>query len=556
MKYVIIGGLAGGASVAARLRRLDEKLDIELFEKDSYISYDHFSLTDCFDDDMPQRNRHFLHTMNCFAARCNVKIHVNHSLESIDHEKHLICTKDQQSGNIYTTPYDKLLLSTEMKPVIPPYPGIDFKGVFSISNLSDIDNLHEYIQKNPINKIVFMGADYHALEVAELFRKKGKEVSFLISGINILKGFDLSMSSLLHTYLEDQQIELQFKESLSAIIKEHSRLVLLTRSGKRIDADMVIYCTDVMMDESIGEISDLSIDRDNYIQVNEYLQTSDPDVYAIGPGVKMQGSDEPVTTCIKATILKQSRIVATNMLYGNKLVYTKKICASVCHLDKLDLCIAGQSAEDLDQLKIEYEESIIHVMDKKNPASEKPQTTLKIIYGLDGKLYGVQMIGEKIEKQIDIFASILAHNGTIYDLSDYEQACAPFSSLVNTAGFIAENVLNKYVFPIHWDKLEQMRMEDDTYLLDVRSRKEFREHHIPNARNIPLDDLRNSIYDIPSDKKILVYCGIGVKGYIASRMLLQSGFENVYNLNGGFITYMSAVRSLYSDTLRKFGSFV
>ncbi|MGL5787376.1 MAG: rhodanese-like domain-containing protein [Bacteroidales bacterium] len=404
------------------------------------------------------------------------------------------------------------ILSTEKKPIIPSDPSIILEGVFSISNFSDADKLQIYICENNAQNIVFYGVDSQVIQIAECLRKKGKDILFLIPGSKILKDFDLSVSALLRTYLEKQNIQLMLNESLSAIANIHSTLTISTNSGIHTNADLIIYSATALPGKSTAQLS-----------------------------------YQPVI---------QSQVVAGDILYENKSVGNQNFKMSVCHLDKLDLFTGGLSAEELEEKDIRYKESIIHAMDQISDSPEHLQATLKITYGLDGKLYGAQIIGEKIDEQIDFFTSLLAKGGTVSELSDSTPDSTESVSLAGKAALMAENVLNNQVFPIHWDKLERMRMEDDTYLLDVRNRTEFREQHIPNARNIPLHDLQSSIYDIPSDKKILVYCSIGVKAVAAARLLLESGFKHVYNLNGGFITYKSAVRTLYADTLRQFGILV
>ena len=549
MKYIIIGGVAGGASAAARLRRMDEHAEIIMFEKGDYISYANCGLPYYIGDTINEREALFLQTPQSFSARFNISVKVGHEVLSINPTTKTVSVKNIKDDNIFDCSYDKLILSPGAEPVKPPITGIDTKGIFTLRNVPDTDKIKNYLTENKIKRAVVVGAGFIGLEMAENLHDLGIEVSIIERVNQVMAPLDYTMATLIHQHLISKNIGLYLGEAVNSFSKVGEQIRISMESGKTLDTDMVILSIGVRPDTKLAVSGNLAIGESGGIRVNEYMQTSDENIYAVGDAVEFPNflTGKPFMNYLAGPANKQARIAADNIVEGNKHIYKGSIATAIAKVFDLTVASTGMAAKNLDRLNIPYIESITHSGSHAGYYPGSKQMSIKIVYDKEGKLWGAQIVGfDGIDKRIDMFATVLANKGNITDLTEIEHAYAPpYSSAkdpVNMAGFVAENILTNKTKIISWSDLESQRNDTDACLIDVRTYQEFRLSHIPNAKNIPLDELRNHLNEIPRDKKIFIYCAIGLRGYIGSRILLQNGFDNVYNLNGGFKTYENAIK--------------
>ncbi|MGL5773640.1 MAG: FAD-dependent oxidoreductase [Bacteroidales bacterium] len=549
MKYIIIGGVAGGASAAARLRRMDEHAEIIMFEKGDYISYANCGLPYYIGDTISERDALFLQTPQSFSARFNISVKVGHEVLSINPQVKTVQVKDLKNNKVFDCNYDKLILSPGAEPVKPPISGIETKGIFTLRNVPDTDRIKNYLAENKIRKAVVVGAGFIGLEMAENLHELGIEVSIIERVNQVMAPLDYTMATVIHQHLISKNVGLYLGEAVNSFSKNGGQIRISMESGKTLDTDMVILSIGVKPDTRLAISGNLKIGETGGILVNEFMQTSDESIYAVGDAVEFPNflTNKPFMNYLAGPANKQARIAADNMVEGNKYRYKGSIATAIAKVFDLTVAATGPAAKHLDRLNIPYLESITHSGSHAGYYPGSKQMSIKIVYDNEGKLWGAQIVGfDGVDKRIDMFATVLANKGNITDLTEIEHAYAPpYSSAkdpVNMAGFVAENILTGKLKSISWDNLEKQRNNPDVFVLDVRTHQEFQLSHIPNAKNIPLDELRDYLNDIPRDKKIFVYCAVGLRGYIGSRILTQNGFENVFNLNGGFKTYENAVK--------------
>ena len=547
MRVLIIGGVAGGATAAVRLRRMDEKAEIILFERGKYVSYANCGLPYYIGGTIGLRDRLFVQTAEGFINRFNIDIRLESEVVSVNAENKTVSIQKIENGEIYTESFDKLILSTGAEPVRPPIPGIDHPDIFTLRNIPDTDAIKAYIEQQRPKRAVIIGGGFIGLEMAENLHDAGLHVDIVERGNQVMGPLDLSMASFVHQHLKDKKVNLWLEENVTGFDSSENGLKVCLESGKSIETDMVICSIGVRPEKQLAESAGLKIGKLGGIEVNEYMQTSDPDIYAVGDAVEIFN---PVTGTqalipLAGPANKQARIAADNILEGNKHTYKGTIGTSIAKVFDLTVATAGVSAKVLKRSGLEYTSSYTHGTAHAGYYPGALPLSIKIIFSpSSGQLLGAQVVGfDGVDKRIEMLAQVIQRKGTIYDLSELEQAYAPpFSSAkdpVNIAGFVAENILKKRMQVIYWRDVSELDFSKD-YLLDVRTIHEFDLDHIEGAVNIPVDELRNRLSEIPTDKRIITYCAVGLRGYIAYRILTQQGFSNIYNLSGGFRTYSMA----------------
>lgn len=545
MKYLIVGGVAGGASTAARLRRLDENAEIILFEKGDYISYANCGLPYYIGDVIYEREKLFVQTPQSFAARFNIEARVHTEVERIDPAKKVITARDLASGKVYEEAYDKLILSPGAEPVRPPLPGIESDGIFTLRNVSDTDRVKAYIEDHDVKRAVIVGAGFIGLEMAENLHEYGVKVSVVEMADQVMTPVDYEIATMVHQHFKSKGVGLHLQEAVTAFRQTENGIDVELRSGTVMRVDMVLLSIGVRPDARLAREAGLEIGETGGIKVNEYLQTSDPDIYAVGDAIEFPNpvSGRPALAFLAGPANKQGRICADNVVEGNQRKYTGSIGTAIAKVFDLTVGATGLSAKMLDRLQIPYREAIVHGASHAGYYPGAIMMDIKINFSPeDGRLLGAQAVGvDGVDKRLEMLSSVIRVGGSVYDLMELEQAYAPpYSSAkdpVNMAGFVADNMLRGKVEMISWRELKNV---ENALLVDVRMPEEFAMGSIEGAVNIPLDGSRDEYKNLPKDKTIVVFCAIGLRGYIAARVLLQQGYR-VLNLNGGYRTYMTAI---------------
>lgn len=546
MKIIIIGGVAGGATTAARIRRADESAEIILFEKGKYISYANCGLPYYIGGVIQEREKLFVQTPEAFSNRFHIDVRTESEVIAINREKKSVTVR-AINGSTYEESYDKLLLSTGASPVRPPLRGIDLNGIFTLRNVADTDKIKSYIQTHSPQKAVVVGAGFIGLEMAENLHAQGAEVSIVEMGNQVMAPIDFSMAALVHQHLMDKGVNLYLEQAVDSFEQEGKRLKVNFKNGHSILADIVILSIGVRPETSLAKAAQLTIGPAGGIAVNDYLQTSDSSIYAIGDAIEYRHpiTGEPWLNYLAGPANRQGRIVADNIL-GSQVPYEGAIGTSIAKVFDMTVASTGLPAKRLRLEKIDYVSSTIHPSSHAGYYPNALPMSIKITFDKQtGRLYGAQIVGyDGIDKRIDEFALVIKHNGTIYDLLSIEQAYAPpFSSAkdpVALAGYVAENILSGKVSLCYWRDLKDSKPES-TILLDIRTQDEYALGSLPGAINIPLDELRERMNELPKDKAIITFCAVGLRGYLAYRILVQHGFTNVKNLSGGLKTYKTAV---------------
>src|SRR5690554_183770 len=547
MKYLIIGGVAGGATTAARLRRLDEQAEIIMFERGEYISYANCGLPYYIGGTIKDRDNLFVQTPETFGKRFNMEVRNLSEVTAIDRAAKTVEVKNLRTGELYTESYDKLVLSPGAEPVKPPLPGINSEGIFTLRNVPDTDKIKAYIEKHRPRHAVVVGAGFIGLEMAENLHEAGVNVTIVEMAEQVMTPLDYSMAALVHQHLKTKNVEFYLNTAVSSFAQKEGGLEVKLNSSKTIDTDMVVLSIGVRPDSSLARAAGLELGQAGGIVVNEYLQTSDPDIYAVGDAIEFTN---PITQTKMITYLagpanKQGRILADNLVRGNKRVYKGSVNTAIAKVFDLTVASTGVPGKMLGKLNIPHIDSITHASSHAGYYPGALPMTVKISFEPEtGRLLGAQIVGyDGVDKRIDLFSVAIQNGATVYDLAEIEHAYAPpFASAkdpVNIAGMVAQNILEDVTKMITWREV----LADSTgelFLLDIRTPDEFALGSIEGAVNIPLDELREHLDELPRDKKVVPFCGVGLRAHVACRILSQQGFEEVYNLSGGLKTFDTA----------------
>ena len=548
MKYVIIGGVAGGATAAARLRRQDENSNIVLIEKGKYISYANCGLPYYIGGVITDRDRLFVQTPEAFSRRFHIDVRTESEAVGINTEAKVVILKDKEHGT-YSESYDKLLLAPGSSPVRPPLPGIDNDGIFTLRNVDDTDRIKHFIDSHPKGRAIIVGGGFIGLEMAENLVHAGWSVSVVEMGNQVLAPIDYSMASFVHQELADHGVSLYLGKAVQSFEKNGEAINAMLSDGQKLTADMVLLSIGVRPNTQLAKDAGLTLGKRG-ISVNNYMQTSDADIYAVGDAVEYAHpiTGEPWLSLLAGPANRQARVAADNMVQGNFEAYEGSIGTAVAKVFGLTVASTGLPAKQLKQRGIDYASSTTTTASHAGyyPGSF-PLTTKLTFDPKTGRLYGAQCIGhDGADKRIDQLALIIKKNGTIADLMALEQAYAPpFSSAkdpIAIAGYVAGNIINGSMPVIYWRELQDADRRAIT-IIDTRTKEEYALGAIDGAVNIPLDDLRDRIGEIPHDKPIVVYCAVGLRGYLAQRILLGHGFTDVRNLSGGYKLYASATHT-------------
>lgn len=546
MKYLIIGGVAGGATVAARLRRMDESATVVLFERGKYVSYANCGLPYYIGGTISDREKLFVQTVKGFTDRFRLDIRTEQEVIAIHPEKKQVEVKRLSTGEVYTENYDKLVLSPGAEPLRPRIEGIDHKKIFTLRNVPDTDTIKNYLVRENPRRAVVVGGGFIGLEMAENLHEAGVHVDVVEMANQVMAPLDFSMAAIVHQHLTDKGIGLFLEDGVTRFEDTNGKVTVHLRSGKQIEADMVLLSIGVRPETKLAKEAGLEIGSLGGIAVDAYMQTSDTDIYALGDAVEVQHpvTGKPALIPLAGPANKQGRIVADNIVFGNKETYQGTMGTSIAKIFDLTVAAAGANAKLLKRENIAYVSSYTHSASHAGYYPGAVPLSVKILFTpTDGRLLGAQVVGfDGVDKRIEMLAQVIQRKGTVADLIALEHAYAPpYSSAkdpVNMAGFVAENILSGKSRIIHWRDIETL--EPETIRIDVRTPHEYQLGSIPGFINIPVDVLREHLDELSKDKPIVVTCAVGLRGYLAYRILTQSGFKNVCNLSGGYKTWSVA----------------
>ncbi len=545
-KVVIVGGVAGGASTAARLRRLDEQVEIVLLEKGDAISYANCGLPYYIGGVITDRDELFVQTPEGMKKRFNIDVRVKHEVLKVDPAKRELLIKDLQHGNTYVEIYDKLVLSPGSKPIVPKVTGADLSKVFTLRNIPDTDRIKQYLMTNYVKSAVVVGGGFIGIEMAENLSESKIEVSLIEMAPQVLNNLDYEMAAMVHQEMRGKGIDLILGNGLAAINETGKALEVTLSNGQKIPADIVIMAVGVRPETKLAAEAGLTIGTTGAIQVDQKMQTSDPNIYAVGDAVEIQEivSGKPGWLPLAGPANRQGRLLA-DILAGRDENYHGAQGTSIVKVFNLAAGSTGLNEKTLKKWNIDYLTSITHPNSHAAYYPGASPLTIKLLFApKGGELLGAQVVGyEGVDKRLDVLATAIRFRKTVYDLMDLELAYAPpFSSAkdpVNIAGYAAANILNQDVGAISWDQLSG-EDQNQRFYLDVREPIEVELGTIPGAVNIPLHELRGRLAELPKDKEVVVNCQVGLRAYIASRILVQNGFTKVKNLSGGYKTYQIA----------------
>jgi NADPH-dependent 2,4-dienoyl-CoA reductase/sulfur reductase-like enzyme/rhodanese-related sulfurtransferase len=545
MKYLIIGAVAGGASTAARLRRMDEKAEIILFEKGGYVSYANCGLPYYIGEVINDRDLLFVQTVTSFNQRFNIEVRIYSEVKSIDTAQKSITVTDLKKGVTYSESYDKLVLSPGAEPIRPPLPGIDLDGIFTLRSVPDMDRIKEFAKNKRMGHAVVIGGGFIGLEMAENLHHLGMKVSIIEMGNQVLAPLDFPIAAIVQQHIRSKGLDLRLSSTVTGFEKIKEGIRVFLKDAEHIDADVVILSIGVRPDTRLAQSAGLELGASKGIKVNEYLQTSDPDIYAVGDAIEFPNplTGKSMSTYLAGPANKQGRICANNMVMGNVQKYPGSINTAIVKVFDMTVGTAGMASKHLQAAGIEHLVSTTHSGSHAGyyPGSRQMGIQLCFTPG-DGQLLGAQVVGFKgVDKRLDLLASAIKRESNIHELTEFEHAYAPpFSSAkdpVNIAGFVAENILDGQLALFYWNEVDTVK--EKGILIDVRSREEFNKAHIPGAVSFPVDELRSHLKEISKYPEISIYCLVGLRGYLAYRILKQNGFEKVKNLSGGFTTWQA-----------------
>lgn len=555
MKYVIIGGVAGGATAAARLRRVDEQSDIVLLERGKYISYANCGLPYYIGGVIGEREKLLVQTPASFGKRFRIDVRVENEVVAIQPDTKTLTIR-RADGSEYAENYDKLLLSPGASPVRPPLEGIGLEGIFTLRNVEDTDRIKAWLTDKDVKRAVVVGAGFIGLEMAENLHHAGVAVSVVEMGNQVMAPIDFSMAAPVHQHLVQKGVSLYLEEGVTRFEPETDGkgIRVFLKSGKSIGADLVLLSIGVRPATELAKSAGIKLGETGGIWVDEHLETSVKDIYAVGDAIEYPHplTGKPWLNYLANPANRQGRIVADNMALGNTTAYEGAIGTSIAKVFDLTVASTGLAAKRLKQWGMEYQSSVTHGASHAGYYPDALPLTLKLTFHpKTGKLYGAQCVGyEGVDKRIDQIAGVIKRGGTVYDLMETEHTYAPpFSSAkdpIAIAGYVASNIISGAMPAISWRELEAEK--DKVVLIDARTPEEYAFGTIPGAVNVPLDELRDRLADVPKDRPVVVFCAVGLRGYLAQRILLGRGYRNVRNLIGGYKTYSAAVAPLPRPT--------
>jgi len=546
-KVVIIGGVAGGASAAARLRRVKEDFDIIILERGPYVSFANCGLPYYVGNVIKTRNALKLVSPTRFLKWFNIDVKINNEVISIDRDNKRVQVRDLINHIEYFLDYDYIVLSPGSIPIKPQFPGINDVPVFTLSTIPDAVSIREYVEKNKVNHATIVGGGFIGLEMAENLIENGVKVKIVEMLDQVMPPLDKEMAQFINQELILNGVCLVLDDPVDSFGRNlENKPYVKTKSGRTIETDLIILSIGIRPVNQLAKDANLNLSSKGYIIVNKYMQSSDPSIYTVGDAVQVQHfqTKKPTAIALAGPANKQGRIAADNIA-GRDVEYDGILGASVVKVFYITVAYVGLTEKMLKNSEILYDKIYIHPNNHAGYYPEAIPMAFKLIFEKPtGKILGVQIVGGSgSEKRVDVISTLIKMGGTVFDLERLELTYAPpFSSAkdpVNMAGFVAANYLRGDMPIWHWHDIDEFK-ENGGFLLDVRTPEEFKARTIERSVNIPLYELRERMNEIPKGKPIVTFCEVGYRSYLATRILLQHGFNEVYELTGGYKLYEMA----------------
>ncbi len=548
MKVVIVGGVAGGATAAARLRRLDEQAEIIVFEKSGFVSYANCGLPYYIGGVITDQEELTLQTPEKFWSRFRIRIKTGHEVTDIHPEEKAVTVRNLLTGEEWKESYDKLLLSPGAKPTKPDLPGIGSDKIFTLRNVEDTLRIHDYVEKAGPKSAVIVGGGYIGIEVAENLREKGLEVTIVQRPRQLMNTLDRDMASFVHSEVRRNGVGLRLGSSVTGFREENGQIVTLLDGEDGIPADMVLLAIGVTPDSSLAKKAGLEMGVKGSIVVNDRMETSVPDIYAVGDAIQVKHyvSEQNAVIALAGPANKQGRIAADNICGGDSH-YRGSMGSSIIKIFGLTVAGTGLTEKAAAAAGLNYDSVVLSPGSHAGYYPGAKTMTMKVVFEKDTlRLLGAQVIGkEGVDKRLDVLATAIFAGMKADQLKDLDLAYAPpYSSAkdpVNMAGFMIENLKNGVVKQYHWEDVAALPRDGSVTLLDARTVGEYEGGHIDGYINIPVDDLRDRLDEIDPSKPVYVICQSGLRSYIASRILSQNGYD-CYNFSGGYRFYASVMQ--------------
>jgi len=543
MKVVIVGGVAGGATAAARIRRLDEQAEIIVFERSGFISYANCGLPYYIGDIITDQEDLTLQTPQSFYSRFQVKMKVHHEVVAIHPEKKTVSVKNLETGEEFEESYDKLILSPGAKPTQPEIPGTGIDKIFTLRTVEDTLRIKEYINKNQPKSAVLAGGGFISLELAENLRELGLEVTIVQRPKQLMNPFDSDMAAFIHNEMRRHGIKLALGHTVEGFEEKDGGITVLLKGEEPIHADMAVLAIGVTPDTHLAKEAGLELGIKGSIVVNSRMETSVSDIYAVGDAVQVKhyvtGQDALISLAGPAN--KQGRIVADNICGGNSH-YKGSQGSSIIKVFDMTAAATGINETNAKKAGLNVDKVILSPMSHAGYYPGGKVMTMKVIFEKETyRLLGAQIVGyEGVDKRIDVLATAIHAGMNAVELKELDLAYAPpYSSAkdpVNIAGYMIENISNNVLKQFHLEDVKDLPRDGSVTLLDARTAGEYRRGHVEGFVNIPVDELRERMDEIEKDKPVYIICQSGLRSYIASRILAGNGYET-YNFSGGFRFY-------------------
>ena len=548
MKVVIVGGVAGGATAAARIRRLDENAEIVVFEKSGFVSYANCGLPYFIGDVITDQEELTLQTPESFRDRFRISVKTNHEVIGVYPDEKTVMVRNNLTGDEWKEDYDKLILSPGARPVRPNLPGIDSERIFTLRTVEDTLRIHDYVSTRGVKSVVVAGGGYIGIETAENLRAKGLDVTIVQRPKQLMNTLDYDMAAFVHSKLRRNGVKLRLGSSVAGFMDDNGGIITLLDGEEGIAADMVILAIGVTPDSSLAKQAGLELGVKGSIVVNDRMETSAEDIYAVGDAVQVRHfvTGEDAVIALAGPANKQGRIAADNICGGDSH-YRGSLGTSIIKIFDMTVAGTGLTEKAAAAAGLSYESVVLSPSSHAGYYPGAKVMTMKVVYEKESlRLLGAQIVGaEGVDKRIDVLATAI-HAGIRADkLKDLDLAYAPpFSSAkdpVNMAGFMIENIAEGLVKQYHWDQVEKLPRDGSVTLLDTRTPGEYAAGHIEGYINIPVDELRERIGELDAAKPVYVICQSGIRSYIASRILTQNGFD-AYNFSGGYRFYAAVIK--------------
>lgn len=547
MKVVIIGGVAGGATAAARIRRLDEQAEIIVFERSGYISYANCGLPYYIGDTITDPEALTLQTPESFFSRFQITMKVRHEVTAIHAERNVVSVKNLETGAEFEERYDKLLLSPGAKPSLPPVPGTDIDRLFTLRTVEDTFRIKDYINKKKPRSVILAGGGFISLELAENLRHLGMEVTIIQRPKQLMNPFDVDMASFIHSEMRSHGIRLLLGHTVEGFEETENGVRVLLKEEAPLSADMAVLAIGVSPDTRLAEMAGLKLGIKNSIIVNERMETSVPNIFAVGDAVQVKhfvsGEDSLISLAGPAN--KQGRIAADNIC-GKDSRYSGSQGSSIIKVFNMTAAVTGLNEKSAKKAGLSVDKVILSPMSHAGYYPGGKVMTMKVVFEKETyRLLGAQIVGyEGVDKRIDVLATAIRAGMKATDLNELDLAYAPpYSSAkdpVNMAGFMIENIASGQLKQFHLEDINDLPLDGSVTLLDARTEGEFSRGHVTGFINIPVDQLRENLNKLPKDKPVYVMCQSGLRSYIACCILKGEGYD-AYNFSGGYRFYDAVV---------------